>query len=109
MRFVSAHFGVETARCRGACQLKTSHQTSQQLRHHFVAVQAFAFACPKVPGRVGPFLRSPFLSKAKRAKTAAVPLTVAERTLGSLIGALILCSMVAWPSIPIEKSINSKR
>jgi hypothetical protein len=32
------------------------------LRHHFVAVQAFAFACPKVPGRVGPFLRSPFLS-----------------------------------------------
>jgi hypothetical protein len=49
------------------------------LRHHFVAVQAFAFACPKVPGRVGPFLRSPFLSHAKRGKTAAVPLTVAER------------------------------
>jgi hypothetical protein len=63
MRFVSAHFGAQTGRCRGPCQLKTSQQqASQQLRHHFVAVQAFAFACPKVPGRVGPFLRSPFLS-----------------------------------------------
>ncbi len=63
MRFVSAHFGALTGRCRGPCQLKTSQQqASQQLRHHFVAVQAFAFACPKVPGRVGPFLRSPFLS-----------------------------------------------
>ena len=80
MRFVSAHFGAQTGRCRGPCQLKTSQQqASQQLRHHFVAVQAFAFACPKVPGRVGPFLRSPFLSHAKRGKTAAVPLTVAER------------------------------
>jgi hypothetical protein len=56
MRFVSAHFGAQTGRCRGPCQLKTSQQqASQQLRHHFVAVQAFAFACPKVPGRVGPF------------------------------------------------------
>jgi hypothetical protein len=62
MRFVSAHFGAQTGRCRGPCQLKASQQASQQLRHHFVAVQAFAFACPKVPGRVGPFLRSPFLS-----------------------------------------------
>src|SRR4029077_5629804 len=85
MRFVSAHFGAQhfgaqTGRCRGPCQLKTSQQqASQQLRHHFVAVQAFAFACPKVPGRVGPFLRSPFLSHAKRGKTAGVPLTVAER------------------------------
>jgi hypothetical protein len=69
MRFVSAHFGAQTGRCRGRCQLKTSQQqASQRLRHHFVAVQAFAFACPKVPGRVGPFLRSPFLFMRNAAK-----------------------------------------
>ena len=36
MRFVSAHFGAETERCRASCQLKTSLQASQQLRRHFV-------------------------------------------------------------------------
>jgi hypothetical protein len=38
MRFVSAQFSAQTGRCRGSCQLKTSRQASQQLRHHFVAV-----------------------------------------------------------------------
>jgi hypothetical protein len=51
-----------------------------------------AFACPKVPDRVGSFWRSPFLfqlnatmSDKKRSKTVAVSLTVAEQTLGCLI------------------------
>jgi hypothetical protein len=86
MRFVSAQFWAQTGRCRGSCQLKTSRQASQQLLLHFVAVKAFAFACPRVPGRVGPFLRSPFCVHRKRSKTAAVSLTAVEQTLGSLIG-----------------------
>jgi hypothetical protein len=57
------------------------------LRHHFVAVQAFAFACPKVPGRVGPFLRSPFCLHAKRGKNCRGSTDRrGKRTLGSLIG-----------------------
>jgi|SRR6516225_2064641 len=55
MRFVSAHFGAESGRYRASCQLKTSLQASQQLRRHFVAVKAFAFACPRVPNRIVPF------------------------------------------------------
>jgi hypothetical protein len=88
MRFVSAHFGAQTGRCRGPCQLKTSQQqASQQLRHHFVAVQAFAFACPKVPGRVGPFLRSPFLSRCEtRQNCRGSTDRRGKQTLGSLIG-----------------------
>ena len=46
-------------------------------------------------------LRSHFVY-AKRRKTAAVPLSVAERTLGSLIGGLLLTLNDAW-------AINSKR
>jgi hypothetical protein len=86
MRFVSAHFRAETGRRRGPCQVKTSRQASQQLRRHFVAVKAFAFACPRVSGRVGPFLRSQYCVHRKRSKTAAVSLTAVEQTLGSLIG-----------------------
>src|SRR5215831_6708063 len=55
MRFVSA-----TGRCRWLRQLKMSRQAAQRLHRNFLAVQAFAFACPRVPGRIGPFLRSPF-------------------------------------------------
>src|SRR6516164_7545840 len=44
----------------------------------------------------------------KRSKTVAVSLTTAEGTLGSLIGALILCSMRRWPSIIKHKASNSR-
>src|SRR5215472_16244669 len=91
MRFVSAHFRVETGRCRGPCQLKTSRQAQQQLRRHFVVVKAFAFACPRVPSRVGSFLRPRFcfignsaLFDRKHSKTAAVSLTAVELISGSL-------------------------
>jgi hypothetical protein len=40
----------------------------------------------------------------KRDKTAGVPLTVAERTLGSLIGAGTHYSMMHWPSIQKDKA-----
>jgi len=62
MRFVLAHFRAETGRRRGQCQLKTSRRASQQLRLRFVVVKAFAFACPKVPDRIGSFLRPHFFS-----------------------------------------------
>src|SRR5262252_5954060 len=84
MRFVSSHSGAQTRRHRWPCQLQTSRQAAQRLRHHFVALQAFAFACPRVPDRVGSFLRSPILISSKRDKAAAVPLNLAEQTLGSL-------------------------
>src|SRR6516165_5199270 len=77
MRFVSAHFGAESGRYRASCQLKTSLQASQQLRRHFVAVKAFAFACPRVPNRIVPF-DVPIFVHRKRSKTASVSLTVAE-------------------------------
>src|SRR6516165_4264625 len=85
MRFVSAHFGAETERRRWLCQLKTSRQASQQLRRHFVVVKAFAFACPRVPNRIGAF-DVPIFVHRKRSKTVTVSLTAAEETLGSLIG-----------------------
>jgi hypothetical protein len=46
-----------------------------------VAVKDFAFACPKVPGRVGSLFEVPIFVHRKRGKTAAVSLTVAEGTL----------------------------
>jgi hypothetical protein len=75
----------QPGRRREPCQLKTSWQTLQQLRLHFAAVKAFAFACPRVPGRGGPFLGPQFLFIGKRSKTAAVSLIVVEQILGSLI------------------------
>jgi hypothetical protein len=32
---------------------------SKRLHRNFLAVQAFAFACPRVPGRIGSFLKVP--------------------------------------------------
>jgi hypothetical protein len=49
------------------------------------------------------FLRPHFV-RAKRGKTAAVPLTVAERTLGSSLKGATYCSMMRWPSIQKDKA-----
>jgi hypothetical protein len=77
MRFVSAHLRVETECRRWLCQLKTSRQASQQLRRHFVVVNAFAFACPRVPNRIGAF-DVPIFVHRERSKTAVVSLTRKE-------------------------------
>jgi len=56
------------------------------IAHSFRGGVSFSFACPRVPGHVGPFLRPHFLFDRKRSKTAAVSLTAVEGTLGYLIG-----------------------
>jgi hypothetical protein len=66
-------------------------------------------ACPTVPDRVGPFFEVPNFVRAKRNKAAAVPLTVAERTLGFLNRALTHAQMEAVAIIRKDKNINQHR
>jgi hypothetical protein len=81
-RSTSADFSAQPGRRRAPCQLKTSWQASQQLRLHFVVVKAFAFACPRVPGRIGPFLRSPFSFIGNAEKLPPVSVIVAGTNIG---------------------------
>jgi hypothetical protein len=100
MRFVSAQFWAQTGRCRGSCRLKTPQQATQQLRRRFGAGSAFAFVCPRVPGRVGPFFTSPFVFIGNAKEASAVSMIVAEPTLGSLSS---VTDDGVWPSIQTDK------
>jgi hypothetical protein len=61
MRFVSAHFGAQTGRCRGPCQLKTSQQQASQW------LEAAAFA--------GHSLRAGFVTSAVKRGANLIKIT----------------------------------